>query len=320
MSGSHLIISNPPQPEGVDIDAVARLLGGTTKTTGKRVAQEAPEIWLADSDATSIEQKAKSLQQMGLQVVAVSEDALHHLPNAWHADAFTVHTDTIEIHANEGDLEVPADAKLFVTLCHVQEITTPTYSSKGLLSGAREKALKGMIDQYRLEATPDGYDHHAESRMKDAQKELARVRQEREAREKMLKAFRELTPEPVRKGSFMEVWVTVDGKLKRLRLPQQGILNVSKKGLGGKYDDLESSRTLLKLLREHTSQLTLDERLNGLWRDTYKVGFEDVEKLIKGISVRELSARLVYLTHHPEDIGEEPSREDPKDPFAFDSW
>ncbi|MCH7891163.1 MAG: hypothetical protein IH921_06640 [Gemmatimonadetes bacterium] len=126
-----LVVSNPPHEKEVDAPRAAPCFGLTAADVGMKANYVAPEIWLAGTDRSKLEDAAQTLREAGLNIVIASGEDLAKIPAAATVKSFSF-TDTYLVARLE-DFEVglPYDARILAVFCKAPE-ASPTELTRSI--------------------------------------------------------------------------------------------------------------------------------------------------------------------------------------------
>ena len=141
-----LVVSNPPHEKEVDATRAAPCFGLTAADVRMKANYVAPEIWLAGTDRSKLEDAAQTLRETGLNVMVIAGKDLANIPALARVKSFSF-TDTYLVASVE-DFEVGLlyDAPIIAVFCKAPEgspadLTQPTGSAVLDIYGSRKGEL-----------------------------------------------------------------------------------------------------------------------------------------------------------------------------------
>ena len=144
-----LVVSNPPHEKDVDASQAAPCFGLTAADVRMKTNYVAPEIWLAGTDRSKLEDAAQTLRETGLNVMVIEGRDLANIPGPARVKSFSF-TDTYLVATLE-DIEVglPYVAHIVAVFCKAPEgspaeVTQPTGSAVLDIYGSRKGELLRM--------------------------------------------------------------------------------------------------------------------------------------------------------------------------------
>jgi hypothetical protein len=144
-----LVVSNPPHENEVDAPRAAPCFGLTPADVLMKAKYVAPEIWLAGTDGSKLEDAAQTLRETGLNITVIAGKDLANIPAPARVKSFSF-TDTYLVAKLE-DLEVglPYVAHIVAVFCKAPEgspaeLTQPTGSAVLDIYGSRKGELLRM--------------------------------------------------------------------------------------------------------------------------------------------------------------------------------
>ncbi len=111
-----LIISDPPHDE-VDHSRAAPALGLSPAEVRMKANYPVPEIWLASTERSTIEEAAKRLQETGLKVVVVQGETLGELPCQAMVKSFSYTDTALVAKLDDAEVELPYDMPVTAVFC-----------------------------------------------------------------------------------------------------------------------------------------------------------------------------------------------------------
>ena len=120
MEAYTLVVSNPPHND-VNARQAAPCFGLPPAEARMKANYPAPEIWLADTDKSKMEEAAQDLREAGLNVVAVAGEELANFPPQVKVKSFSFADSHLLVSVEDSDVELAYDAAIAVVFCKPRE-------------------------------------------------------------------------------------------------------------------------------------------------------------------------------------------------------
>ncbi|MGQ0814292.1 MAG: hypothetical protein ACT4O1_07480 [Gemmatimonadota bacterium] len=108
MASQVLLVSNPPHPR-VDAQVAASVFGLLPADANLKVRYSVPEIWLADTDASVVEQAATRLRAGGMRCVIVRGEDLLAVPSPLLVPSFALCEQSVTLVVGDQRIEIAHD-------------------------------------------------------------------------------------------------------------------------------------------------------------------------------------------------------------------
>ncbi len=115
-----LVLSNPPHNE-VNARQAAPCFGLPPAEARMKANYPAPEIWLADTDKSKMEEEAQALREAGLNVVVVAGEELANFPPQVQVKSFSFADSRLLVSVEGSDVELAYDAAITAVFCKPRE-------------------------------------------------------------------------------------------------------------------------------------------------------------------------------------------------------
>ncbi len=141
-----LVVSNPPHEKEVDAPRAAPCFGLTAVDVGMKANYVAPEIWLAGTDRSKLEDAAQTLREAGLNVMVVAGRDLANIPAPARVKYFSFTDTHLVADLEDSKVGLPYDAGIVTVFCKAPEgspteLTRPTGSALLDMYGSRKGEL-----------------------------------------------------------------------------------------------------------------------------------------------------------------------------------
>ena len=120
MEAYTLVVSNPPHNE-VNARQAAPCFGLPPAEARMKANYPAPEIWLADTDKSKMEEEAQALREAGLNVAVVAGEELANFPPQVQVKSFSFADSHLLVSVEDSDVELAYDAAITAVFCKPRE-------------------------------------------------------------------------------------------------------------------------------------------------------------------------------------------------------
>ena len=141
-----LVVSNPPHEKELDTTRAAPCFGLTAADVGMKANYVAPEIWLAGTDRSELEDAAQTLREAGLNVVVLAGKDLANIPLPTTVKSFSFSDTYLVASFEDSEVGLPYGARILAVFCKAPEgspteLTRSTGSALLDIYGSRKGEL-----------------------------------------------------------------------------------------------------------------------------------------------------------------------------------
>ncbi len=288
MEAYTLVVSNPPHNE-VNARQAAPCFGLPPAEARMKANYPAPEIWLADTDKSKMEEEAQALREAGLNVVVVAGEELANFPPQVKVKSFSFADSHLLVSVEDSDVELAYDAAITAVFCKPREQTVEERHS---IASSGSVGFGRRVFMTRTRASMTGLEGRSSMAGSGAGDQT--------------------------ESAFLDIYASGDGGLKRISVIQD-VVDFS--GLG----ELKLARATDNLVMfvaefvDRFTQATVDRRMEKArvrkaqlvrkatpqygHRRGFSYATESLSKLLESVSPElkrlsqfELGSRLAYLT------------------------